>query len=137
MFACSGLVAAEALEHVLKNESRILQNFRAVGELFQESVTGGRVVRDEEVQRCIQDGERIAPFRVLAAWRTGVFIVRILEEKRVDHAVVVDAYNGMVIDSEERPTLELSVENLSRCDGYRAQKPRVKEAREIRGRKGK
>ena len=139
-FACRGLVAAEALEQVIKKGSRILHNFREVGELFQraqESVTGYCVVRNEEFQRAIQDSERIAPFRVLAARRTGAFIVQLLEEKRVDHAVVVDADNGVIIDSEERTALELSVENLSMCGGDSAQKLRVKEVREIRGRKGK
>ena len=100
-------------------------------------MTGCRVVRDEKVQRAIQDGERIAPFLVHAARRTGVFIVRILEEKRVDHAVVMDVYNGVIIDSEERKALGPSVENLARCVGDSAQKQRVKYVREIRGRKGK
>ena len=52
------------------------------------------MVRDKEVQRAIHCGERAAPFRVLAGRRYGVFIVRIQEERRVDHVVVVDARNG-------------------------------------------
>ena len=102
-FACRGSVAAEALEQVLERESRIFYNFRALGDIFQrvqESVTGCRVVREEEVQRAIQGGDMTAPFRVLAARRAGIFIVWILEEKRVDHAVVVDAQNRVIIDSE-------------------------------------
>ena len=100
-------------------------------------MTGYHVVREEEVQRAIQDGERIEPFRVLVARRTGVFIVRILEEKRVDHGIVLDAYNGVIIDSEEQTALELSVKHFDRCGGDSAQKLRMKELQEIRGRKGK
>ena len=56
-----------------------------------------------------QCGQRTAPFRVLAPGRLGVFIVQIQEEKRVDHVVVVDARNGVIIDLEEPTALELSV----------------------------
>ena len=68
-----------------------------LGELFcraHESVTGCHVVCDEQFQGAIQCGERGPPLRVLAASRSGVFIVRIQDEKRVDHAVVMDAQNG-------------------------------------------
>ena len=136
-FACRGLVVAEAWDRVLERESQIFHNFRTLGEIFhraQESVTGCGVVRDEEVQRAIQGGERTAPFRVLAARRAGVFIVRIQEEKRVHHAVVVDAPNGVIIDSEAQTALELSVENLARFGGDSALKLRVIEEREMRSR---
>ena len=139
-FACGGSVAAEALEPVLERESRIFHNFRTLGEIFQrakESVTGCLVVRDEEVQRAIQGGDRTAPFRVLAARRAGIFIVRILEERRVDHGVVVDAQNRVIIDSEEEVAPKLSAGNLARFGGEGAKKLRVVEVQEIRGTKGK
>ena len=63
--------------------------------------------------------------------------MRILEEKRVDHAVVVDAQNKVIIDSKEEVALELSAGNLARCGGEGAKKLRVVEVREIRGTKGK
>ena len=125
---------------MLERESRIFHNFWVLGEIFQtskESVTGCLVVRDEEMQRAIKGGDRAAPFRALAARRAGMFIVRILEEKPVDHAVAVDAQNRVIIDSEEEIALELSTGNLARCGGEVAKKLRVVEVREKRGTKGK
>ena len=123
------------MERTLRMESRIFHNFRALGELFQtarESVTGCRAIGNTEVQRAIQSSKREAPFLALAAKRTGVLIVRIQEENRVDHAIVVDAMNGVIIGSESS-AVALSVENLARCGGDIAGNLRVIEVREIKG----
>lgn len=69
--ACHGLVAAEVLDRVLERESLILHNFRALREVFHkahESVTGWRVVRDEEVQRAMKFGKGQQPF---VYWQVG------------------------------------------------------------------
>ena len=63
--------------------------------------------------------------------------MRILEEKRVDHAVVVDAQKMVIIDSKEQAALGLSVENLARCGGDSSKKLLVVEVWKIRGSKGK
>ncbi len=60
--------------------------------------------------------------------------MRLREEKRVDHAVVVDASSGVIVDSEESTPLALTAEVLERCGGDGAWNLRVIEVREIKSR---
>lgn len=50
---------------------------------------------------------------MLAEKKKEVFVVHLLEAKRVDHAVVVDANSGIIVDIEESTALVLSADVLS------------------------
>ena len=100
----------------------------------REALIQFRAVRDGESQRAIQSADRGAAFRVLAAKRSGIFIVRLQEVKLVDHAVVVHADAGVIVDSTETTAIVLTGENLERCGGEKVQNLRVVEVREVKGR---
>ncbi len=67
-----------------------------------------RVLRDIEAQAAIQKANRRVAFDFLVAKRAGVYVVRLREDACVDHAVVADANDGAIIDSEEACALRLS-----------------------------
>ncbi len=83
-------------------------------------------------QAVIQHPERRTAFEAIASRQSGVYIVRLRQDDRVDHAVVVDANRGVIIDSEESTAIVLTADNLAKCGGASATKLRVKEVREVR-----
>lgn len=56
-----------------------------------------------------------------------MYFVRILQDRHFDHAVVVDANNRAIIDSEEKCALALEEDLLERCGGVLIYKLRVHE----------
>ncbi len=88
-------------------------------------------MRDPELEFTIQTSERKDAFRAIAARTSGVFIVRVRSNARVDHALVADGKKGVIIDSEELFVLRLSSDSLERCGGRGALKLRVCEVRVV------
>ena len=134
-FACGGHVAAEALAPVLEADGRVAYRFRALGGMYRragERQSGVHCARVKQIQRAIQSRCGEAAFEALASAKTGVFIVRLLAGTAVDHAVVVDATRGIIVDSEEDSTIALSATNLRRCAGSKTKQVRVVEVREVR-----
>ena len=134
VYAFRGTSAANVVEEVIGDDTGVYYNFRPLGRVFQrarETIIGCRVAREENIQMAIQSADRWAAFRALAGRTTGVFIVRLQEVRRVDHAVVVDAGARVIIDSEEATAIELSAKNLSRCGGDEACQLRVIEVRQV------
>ena len=97
VFALRGASAADEVERRVDEDPRIFSCFKPLGLILhgaREALIQCRAVRDGESQRAIQSADRGAEFRVLAAKRSGIFIVRLQEVKLVDHAVVVHADAG-------------------------------------------
>ena len=115
-------------------DSRLWQSLKPLSVLLdaaRSSVVRCRIVRDQELQQAIQNSDRCFAFNKIAARREGVFLVRLREDARVDHAVVVDAGRRVIIDSEETFALALSADILKRCGGDEAKNLRVFELREV------
>ena len=56
---------------------------------------------------------------IVSNLRKGVWLVRLFQSKghRVDHCVVVDAWNQMIVDSEEEHPIALTAQSLRMCGG--------------------
>ena len=137
VFALRGAGAADEVEGRIDEDPRIFSCFKPLGLILhgaREAFIQCRAVRDGESQRAIQSADRGAAFRVLAAKRSGIFIVRLQEVILVDHAVVVHADAGVIVESTETTAIVLTGENLERCGGEKVQRLRVVEVREIKGR---
>lgn len=107
---------------------------RKVGPTFQEageSCTGCFIVRNKELERIIETCDHEAPFKWLEG-ASGVYIVRIVVTSHVDHAVVVDASRGVIVDSEEVMPIVLTASNLKRLGVSNGEVVRIKEVREVR-----
>ena len=93
------------------------------------STTGCRVVRDPALNVELQAQGRHRGFTAIASRTDGVFAVKIRDGCMVDHAVMVDANAGIIVDSEETDVLLLSARNLHRCGGPSTRKLRIQEVR--------
>ena len=71
-------------------------------------------------------------FAWLGNLRSGVWLVRLVEPKVVDHCVVVDGARKLIFDSPQAYPLCLSAEVLRLCGGMEVNNLSVAEAREIR-----
>lgn len=63
--------------------------------------------------------------------RSGIFLVRLTQDKEVDHPIVVDGEKKVIEDSEEKSCIALTMENIMKCGEHNARKLRVQEIREI------
>ena len=59
---------------------------------------------------------------------SGIYIVRIVDDAQVDHCVVIDSEKRIIVDCYEQYPVELSRENLVKCEGDRAIASRVRVA---------
>ena len=115
VYALPGTLAADVIEEVKRNDTGVYHNFGPLRRVFQrtrETVIACGVAREDKVQGTIQPADRWAAFRELVGSITGVFIGRLLEVRRVDQAVVVDANTRVIMDSEGATAIELSAQNL-------------------------
>lgn len=94
-------------------------------------MTNCRCVRNDAVQAAIQRDNSYEAFTSLTVASSGIFIVRVLQENVVDHAVAIDAARNVIIDSAENFGIELSVSNLKRCGGNDSTDLRVVEVRQV------
>lgn len=93
--------------------------------------TGYREARDAAPNIELQTQERNHGFRAIASRTNGVFVFRMRDECRVDHAVIEDANAGIIADSEGTDALLLSAKKLQRCGGLSTQKLRIEEVRVV------
>eukprot|EP00171_Calliarthron_tuberculosum_P001494 IDg1494t1 len=78
-----------------------------------------------------REEDRLSAFRALAEKKSGVYIVRLRDDVKVDYEVGVDAKRSIIVDSEETCALELTASVLERCGGEYAKNIRVQEVRKI------
>ena len=74
---------------------------------------------------------RSDPFQWLCTHDIGVWIVQLFEYMVVDHFVVVDCTNKLIVDNAEKQKLVLSEHALRACGGDPAFTLRIKYAREL------
>lgn len=74
---------------------------------------------------------RADPFRFLISRRQGVFVVRLFENRVVDHVVAVDFVRRLVYDGEEEYPLRSSVDVLKMCGGPRSKNFQGREIRQV------
>ncbi len=132
VFGLRGEDAAGRVREVIDRGERPYETLKPLGEIVKkakESHVHCRVMREIEAQAAIQKADRRVAFAFLAAKRSGVYVVRLREEACVDHALVVDANNGMIIDSEETCALRPAADVLMCCGGPRAKLLRTREVR--------
>ncbi len=128
----SGEDAARCVLDLVEKDNRLCRSLRPLSVLLdaaKESLIRCRIVLDAGIQRVVQSGDRRVAFEAIAELRACVYAVRLREDTLIDHAVVVDAKNGVIIDSEESGALALSADILERCGGERAKKLRLCEIR--------
>ncbi len=88
---------------------RSLRPLRVLLDRATEKIVRCRLVRDDGLQRTmLRPGQRNLAFHALVAKRSGVFFMRPPEDAFCDRAVVVNASNGVKIDSEESCPLVIS-----------------------------
>ena len=71
------------------------------------------------------------PFMWVARRKSGVWIIRVIEQNLVDHCIVVDGSKGLIHDSACRFPMRLSEQLLRRCGGEDARRLVVAEVREL------
>jgi len=71
-------------------------------------------------------------FEWLASLDDGVWMVRLEQHAIVDHCIVVDAKNKLILDSAEDYPVRLSAATIRMCGGSEATALRVAEVRELR-----
>lgn len=74
---------------------------------------------------------RADPFGWLGSLDWGVWIVRLVKPRVLDHCIVVDGARKLIFDSAEQYPLRLSAEVLRLCGGGEGDKLHVAEAREV------
>ncbi len=84
-----------------------------------------------EAHGAVHVAERGRTFEWLAAKTDGVYIVRVLQDPVVDHAICVDARRGVFLDSEEGYPVQLSVRLLELRGSDTAKRLRVAEVRQL------
>lgn len=99
--------APAAYKQKFEDEDKIVRT-----RLGEEGVLLERSKRDSELQRAMLGNNHIAALQALAAKRSGVYIVRLRQERVMDHSFVVDRNGRVIIESEESLSLELFEEIL-------------------------
>lgn len=89
------------------------------------------IVRHEKLQKETFACEARASFVLVASLPKGVWIVRLLDEGNVDHAVVIDCNRRVIIDSAETCAIALTANNLFLCGGGGSKQLRVTSVREV------
>lgn len=65
---------------------------------------------EDDINKIIQDRDTTVPFEEIAQRKGGVFIVRLVDEGTMDHAVTIPTEEGVIIDPEEEQAITLSAE---------------------------
>lgn len=105
------------MQHVVDTDDIVRSRLGEFCALFDktERVKNCRGQRNREVQLASGSGKREETFKKLAKKASAVFIVRLRQERLVDHAVVLDANRGIIAASEKRLPLVLLQDVLMRC----------------------
>ena len=77
------------------------------------------------------------PFEWILKQEEGVMVVRVVEEGVVDHCVVVDAGERIIVDGCEEYPLHLKIDTLRLCGGSEAANVRIAEVSFLRKQRGK
>lgn len=135
-FACRGERAAAAILAALEEDDTMWYNFGAIGTIYQEAGrkrVGCIIVRHAALQKAVFECDARASFSYVASMTQGVWIVRLLDEGFIDHAVVLDCDKQIIVDSEESCAIALTATNLFLCGGGGggSKKLRVTTVREV------
>lgn len=123
-----GRSAAERAKHYLLSKN---QHYRSVASCAQDI----HVVCPRHDLRKVRKSEahdfKVDKFDWLGSLTRGVWIVRLVEPKVVDHCIVIDGKRKLIIDSAESFPLHLGADVLRQCGGDEAQSLVVAEVRQI------
>lgn len=132
LYACCGVGAAMAVEGVCSEISESRAKLQAVEHILEKAkLKGIGMTADKDLNIKINEDRFEGVFQTIADMQSGVYIVRLREEKVCDHAVVVDATRRVIYDNAEDRAIRLTAENLKKCAGPRRKRPAVAQVRKI------
>lgn len=89
------------------------------------------MVRDTALNVELQAQERNCGLRAIASRRKEVFIVRMHDGRRADHAILFDANAGIGLHAEESHIFLLSDSSLRRCGRPSTRRVRIQDVRVV------
>ena len=85
-----------------------------------------------KLQKADFEGFRSDPFGWLGSLHRGVWLVRLVKPRFLDHCVVIDGVRKLIFDSADQYPLGLSADALRMCGGGETEGLLVAEVREVR-----
>ena len=129
VFTLEGRALAEEAQRLLTGRS---SHYRSVASCGRAMHKLSRKFDLRKVPKSHMEGFKKNKFEWLGNLDWGVWIVRLVKPRILDHCVVVDGIRKLVIDSAEKHPLVLSSEVLRLCGGGEGENLHVAEAREVR-----
>lgn len=109
--AVYGAEVSEKVSELALSDKSLCRNVKLIEGLLcgdPASTTGSRAVRDPSPNKELEGQERQRGFTGIAIRTVRLFVVRICDWCRVDHAVMFHANNGIIVDSGESKVLLIS-----------------------------